>query len=154
MRLARYQRPDLWSWSGFNQLTSLRDEINNLFESTFSNGSGSDVFNTWAPAMDVYEDKDNLIVRAEVPGMKKEQIEISLHDNVLTVSGERRNEKKYEGSQTSREERFFGRFTRSVALEKQVDPNGVKAAYKDGVLTITLPKAEEAKPRQIEIQAS
>jgi HSP20 family protein len=154
MRLARYQRPDLWSWSGFNQLTSLRDEINNLFESTFSNGSGSDVFNTWAPALDVYEDKDNLIVRAEVPGMKKEQIEISLHDNVLTVSGERRNEKKYEGSQTSREERFFGGFTRSVALEKQVDANRVKAAYKDGVLTITLPKAEEAKPRQIEIQSN
>jgi HSP20 family protein len=154
MRLTRFQRPDLWNWSGFNQLTSLRDEINDLFESTFTNGNGSDVFNSWAPALDVYEDNDNLIVRAEVPGMKKDDINISLHDNVLTVSGERRNEKKYEGSQTSREERFFGRFTRSVALQKQVDSNRVKAAYRDGILTITLPKAEEAKPRQITVQAA
>jgi HSP20 family protein len=154
MRLTRFQRPDLWNWSGFNQLTSLRDEINDLFESTFTNGNGSDVFNSWAPALDVYEDNDNLIVRAEVPGMKKDDINISLRDNVLTVSGERRNEKKYEGSQTSREERFFGRFTRSVALQKQVDSNRVKAAYRDGILTITLPKAEEAKPRQITVQAA
>ena len=153
MRLARFQRPDLWSWSGFNQLTSLRDEINSLFESSFSNGNGSDVFNSWAPALDVYEDANNLIVRAEIPGMKKEDIEVSLHDNVLTISGERRNEKKYEGSQTSRDERFFGRFTRSVALQKQVDAGDVKASYKDGIITITLPKAEEAKPRQIEVKA-
>jgi HSP20 family protein len=104
--------------------------------------------------MDVYEDLDNLVVRAEVPGMKKEDINISLEKDVLTVSGERRNEKMSEGSETSREERFFGRFTRSITLPKQVNANAVKATYKDGILTVTLPKAEEAKPKQIEVKAN
>lgn len=151
MKLARFQRPDVFNWSPFDQLTNLRDEINRLFETPFANG-GSDVLNAWAPALDLYEEKDSLIVRAELPGMRKEDIDISLHENVISVSGERRNEKKYEGSQTSREERFFGRFTRSFKLPKQVDASRVKAAYKDGILTVTLPKTEEAKPRQIEIK--
>lgn len=151
MKLARFQRPDVWGWSPFDQLFSIRNEINRLFESPQQNG-GSDVFNTWAPALDLYEDKDALVLRAELPGLKKEDIDISLHENVVSISGERRNEKKYEGGETSREERFFGRFTRSLKLPKSVDPAGVKAVYKDGVLTVTLPKAEEAKPRQIEIK--
>jgi HSP20 family protein len=154
MRLARFQRPDLSDWSSFNHLTSLRDEINNLFEGTLSNGGSSDGFNTWAPAIDVYEDTDHLLVRAELPGMKKEDIQISLHENVLTLSGERRNQKKYEGSETSREERSFGRFARSISVQKQVDASRVKASYKDGVLTVSLPKAESAKPRQIEVQSN
>jgi HSP20 family protein len=151
MKLARFQRPDTWNWPAFDQLHNLRDEINRFFDSPFSNG-GSDVFNTWAPALDLFEDKDNLILRAEVPGMKKEDLEISIHDNVVSISGERRNQKKYEGSETSREERVFGRFTRSLKLPKQVDTGKVKASYKDGVLTVTLPKSEEAKPRQIEVR--
>lgn len=151
MKLTRFQRPELWNWSAFDQLTNLRDEINRLFESPVENGSSS-VFNSWAPTLDVYEDKDNLIVRAELPGMNKEDIDISLHDNAITISGERKNEKKYEHGKTSRDERFFGRFTRSVSLPKQVDGSRVKASYKDGLLTVTLPKAEEAKPRQIQIQ--
>ena len=154
MRLTRYQRPELWGWSGFDRFTSLQNEINSLFESTLANGSGSDVFNTWAPALDVYEDSENLVVRAEVPGMKKEDLNISLEKNVLTISGERRNEKRYEASETSRAERFFGRFTRSITLPKQVNADSVKATYKDGILTVTLPKAEEAKPKQIEVKAN
>jgi HSP20 family protein len=151
MRLARFQRPDVWNWSAFDQLTSIRDEINRLFDRPDQNG-GSDVFNAWAPALDLYEDHDNLALRAELPGLKKEEIEIAIHDNVVSVSGERKNEKKYEGEQTSREERFFGRFTRSLKLPKQVDATRVKASYQDGILSVTLPKAEEAKPRQIEIK--
>jgi HSP20 family protein len=153
MRLMRYQRPDVSTWSPFDQLTNLRDEINRLFDSPSTNG-GSDAFNAWTPALDVYEDKDNLVVRAELPGMKKEDIDISFHENIVTISGERKNEKKYDGAETSREERFFGRFTRSFQLPKTVDASKVKAIYKDGVLTVTLPKAEEAKPRQIQIQTS
>jgi HSP20 family protein len=151
MKLARFYRPDVFNWAPFDQLNSLRDEINRLFDTPLANG-GSDVLNAWAPALDLYEENDNLILRAELPGMKKEDIDISLHENTISVSGERRNEKRYEGSQTSREERFFGRFTRSFKLPKPVDPSRVKAAYKDGVLTVTLPKTDEAKPRQIEIK--
>ena len=150
MRLVRYQRPDVWGWSPFDQLTTLRDEINRLFETPTKNGS-SDVFNTWAPALDLYEDKESLVVRAELPGLKKEDIQISLHENTVTISGERRNEKTYEAGETSRQERIFGRFTRSLTLPKKVDGGKVKAGYRDGILTVTLPKAEEAKPRQIQI---
>jgi len=152
MRLMKFQRP---SWPAVNEITNLRDEINRLFEAPFAEWTrGSDVLNAWSPALDLYEDKDNLIVRAELPGLKKDEIDISLHDGTLVVSGERKNEKKYEGSETSREERFFGKFQRSVELPKAVDPNAVKATYKDGILTVTLPKTEDAKPRQITVNAT
>lgn len=151
MKLTRYQRPDLFNWGGFGQMTNLRDEINRLFDFSFNGADGgSEAFNVWAPALDVLEDKDNLVVRTELPGMKKEEIDISLHDNIITISGERKQEKKHEG-ETSREERFFGRFTRSMRLPKAVDVSKVKAVYLDGILTVTLPKAEDAKPRQIQI---
>jgi HSP20 family protein len=132
-------------------LNNLRDEINRFFDAPSSNG-GSDAFNTWAPALDLFEDKESLVLRAQLPGMKKEDIDISIHENIIAISGERRSEKKYEGSQTSREERVFGRFTRTLKLPKQVDSGKVKASYVDGVLTVTMGKAEEAKPRQIEIK--
>jgi len=153
MRLARYQTPDVWGWSPFDQLTNLRDEINRLFEVPSTNGTSGGL-NNWGPALDLYEDKENLLLRAELPGLKKEDIEISLHEGTVTISGERRNEKNYEGGQASRQERLFGRFTRSLVLPKNVDAGKVKASYKDGILVVTLPKTEDAKPRQIEIQTN
>jgi len=111
----------------------------------------TEFFNTWTPAVDLYEDKDSLIVQVEVPGMKKEEIEVSLHDGVLTIGGERREEKPAEGNDGYRAERLYGRFQRAITLPKPVDSANVKAAYKDGILTVTLPKSEEAKPRQISI---
>ena len=152
MKLARFNRPDLWSgWSAFDQLTSLRDEINRLFEVPEYNGNAS--LNAWAPSVDLYEDSESLLLRAELPGLSKKEIDISLHENVVTISGERKNERKSEAGKLSREERFVGRFTRSISLPKPVDPEKVKAEYRDGVLVVTLPKAEEAKPRQIAIEA-
>src|SRR5690349_5844472 len=104
MKLARFARPTVWNWSAFDQLNSLRDEINRFFDLPLDGGNSS-VFNAWAPALDLYEDKDTLVLKAEVPGMKKEDIDISIHESTITVSGERKNEKKYEGSETSRSER-------------------------------------------------
>ncbi len=153
MKLARFQRPEVGYGSTFDQLWSLRDEINRLFDWPALADAPTNGFSTWAPALDVYEDKDHVIVTAELPGMKKEYIQISLHENTLTISGERKNEKKYDGGETSREERFFGRFERSFALPKAVSPDAVKASYKDGILTVTLPKSPEAKPRQIQVNA-
>src|SRR5262245_19401950 len=112
MRLVRYQRPDFWNWSPFDQLSNLKNEINRLFE--LPTGV-SDGFNVWTPSLDLYEDKDNLVLRAELPGLKKEDIDISLHENTVTISGERRDDKKSSGSQASRQERLFGRFTRSLS---------------------------------------
>jgi HSP20 family protein len=108
----------------------------------------------WSPALDVYDGKDNFVVTLEVPGMKKEDIEISLHDGMLTVSGERKDEREQTEGQAFRSERYFGKFQRSLSLPAAVDANKVKGSYKDGVLTIHLPKAEEAKPKQIAVSGS
>jgi HSP20 family protein len=151
MKLMRFNRPEAWDWSPVAQLSTLRNEINRLFEEPFGGMERSEVFNAWAPAVDLYEEKDNLVVTAELPGMKKEEIDISLHDGNLTIAGERKVEKQYGEKETQRSERFFGRFQRTVSLPKGVDAGAVKAAYKDGVLTVTLPKSPEAKPKQIEV---
>jgi HSP20 family protein len=99
----------------------------------------------------VYEDADNLYVRAELPGMKKEEVELSLHDGSLSLSGERKSEEKFKDAEVYRAERFFGRFQRTVTLPTPVAADKVKAQYKDGILTVTLPKAEEAKPKHIDV---
>ncbi|HEY2615402.1 MAG TPA: Hsp20/alpha crystallin family protein, partial [Chthoniobacterales bacterium] len=105
------------------------------------------------PALDLYQNNDNVVAVVELPGMRKEDIEISLQDGVLTIGGERKAESGSENGAT-RTERFTGKFRRSVTLPTRVDANKVKAAYKDGILTVTLPKAEEAKPKQIQINVS
>lgn len=104
--------------------------------------------------MDVYEDKDNLYVRAELPGMKREDIDLSMHEGSLSISGERKSEENFKNSELYRAERFFGRFQRTVTLPTTVAVDKVKATYKDGILTVTLPKAEEAKPKQISVSVS
>jgi HSP20 family protein len=152
MKLMRFNRPEsTWDWPAFGQLDTLRNEINRLFDSPLAGIERSDVFNSWAPAVDLYEDKDNLVVTAELPGLKKEEIDISLHEGNLVIAGERKEEKQYGENETQRAERFYGRFQRTVGLPKAVDGGAVKAAYKDGVLTVTLPKTPEAKPKQIEV---
>jgi len=153
MNLIRYQSPELSR--PFDRLSSLRDEIDRLFDlSTPSLTRDAALFSGWAPAIDVHQDKDHVFVKCELPGMKKEDIDISLHNGTLTVSGERKNETEQKEGEWFRSERFFGKFQRSVTLPTDVDSANVKAAYKDGILTVTLPKAEEAKPKQIEVQVS
>ncbi|SPE55366.1 Heat shock protein Hsp20 [Verrucomicrobia bacterium] len=153
--LSRWQRPELATWAGFGRLSSLRDEIDRLFEAPLSElAHTTQLLSGWTPALDVFEDKDNLVVRVELPGMKREDIDVSLHDGTLSISGERKSDNKYEDAEVFRTERFFGRFQRSVSLPTPVASDKVKAQYTDGVLTITLPKTEEAKPKQIEVSVS
>jgi HSP20 family protein len=154
MRLTRWQRPGTWQWTPLHQLSNLRTEIDRLFENPFSAFSEEkqSFFTGWGPSLDVYEDKDNVYVKAEVPGMKKEEIEISLHEGTLTLSGERKEAQPEEGTVAIRTERFAGRFSRSVSLPASVDPDKVKASYRDGILTVLLPKSEAAKPKQIQIK--
>ena len=154
MNLIRYQRPDL-AWPTFGRLSSLRDELDRLFESPFAGlTNASQLLSGWTPALDVYEDKENFIVKAELPGMKNEDIDVSLHDGSLSISGERKSETKHKDAEVYRAERFFGRFQRTVTLPAPVAADKVKAQYKDGVLTITLPKTEEAKPKQIDVNVN
>ena len=154
MNLTRYQRPEL-AWPGFGRLSSLRDELDRLFESPWTElARTSQLLSGWTPALDVHEDKDNFVVQAELPGMKREEIDVSLHDGALSISGERKTEKKYEEAEVYRTERFFGKFQRTVTLPTPVAADKVKAQYKDGVLTITLPKTEAAKPKQIDVNVN
>ena len=151
MNIIRYQNPGRSELvQAFDRFAALRDEMDRLFDGSFGpvfRAPGS--FSRWAPALDVYQDKNQFTVVAELPGMKKEEIELSLQNGVLTISGERKEEKK--GEEGYRNERYFGRFQRSVTLPTSVDGNKVKASYQDGILKVALPKAEEAKPKQIEV---
>ncbi len=153
MNITRWQRPEVnWPTLGFGRLSSLHDEIDRLFEAPLAEFARQhNVFGGWSPALDIYEQKDNVVVRAELPGMKKEDIDVSLHENTLSISGERKHEESHKDEAMYRSERFFGRFQRSVVLPTPVAVDKIKAQYKDGVLTVTLPKAEEAKPKQINV---
>jgi HSP20 family protein len=144
MKLMQYQRPAV-AWPTFGRLATLQDELDRLFESPLTG---------WTPPLDAHEDKNSFIVRMEVPGLKREDIQVSLQDGVLTISGERAEEKVSEGTEVHRQERFYGKFSRAVTLPTAVAADKVKAAYKDGILTITLPKTEEAKPKQIDVSVS
>ena len=153
--MTRYQNQGLPELSNaFDRLVVLRDEMDRLFEGAFGPAlfrtPGS--FSRWSPALDVYQDKDQFTVVVELPGLKKEDIELSLQDGTLTVTGERKQERT--ASEGYKNERFYGRFQRSVTLPASVDGRKVKASYQDGLLRVNLPKAEEAKPKQIEVSIS
>jgi HSP20 family protein len=155
MNLIRWQRPVLGTWSNFGRLSDLRDEIDRLFDTPLAElARNSQVLSGWTPALDLHEDKENFTVQVELPGMKKDDIDISLHEGSLSISGERRSEQKVEEAEVYRAERYVGRFQRTVHLPSAVAADRVKAQYKDGVLTITLPKTDEAKPKQINVQDS
>jgi HSP20 family protein len=140
MKLVQYQRP--LAWPTFGRLSNLQDELDRLFETPLT---------AWAPALDVHEDKDNFSIRVELPGMKREDIEVTLQDGALVITGERKEEKVTEGTAVHRQERYYGKFSRALTLPTAVAGDKVKAQYKDGILTVTLPKAEEAKPKAISV---
>jgi len=153
--LTRWHRPHLTTWPGFGQLTGLRDEIDRLFDAPLAELSrASQLLSGWTPALDVYEDKDNVYVRAELPGMKKEDIDVSLHNGSLSISGERKTQEEFKDAEVYRSEQFAGRFQRTLSLPTAVAADKIKAQYKDGILSVTLPKAEEAKPKQIDVSVN
>lgn len=155
MNMIRWTRPELATWPTFGRLSNLREELDRLFEAPLGElGRASQLLSGWTPALDIGEDKDNIVVKAELPGMKKEEIEVSLHDGCLSISGERKAEEKVKDAEVYRAERFVGRFQRTVTLPAAVAADKVNAQYRDGVLTITLPKSEEAKPKQITVSGA
>jgi HSP20 family protein len=139
----------------FREMRSLQDEVNRLFASSFSRGGGeSDLMRgAWSPQVDIFENKDQIVLEAELPGMKPEDVNISIENNVLTIHGERKFEKKDEGDNFHRVERSYGSFTRSFTLPPTVSSENAQAEFENGVLRLTLAKREEAKPRRIEIKA-
>ena len=156
MNLIRYQDPELATWQQpVGRLSSLREEMNRLLDGSLAAFTGNaGLFGGWSPSLDVYQDKDNVFVKAELPGMKKEEIDISFQDGMLTIAGERKQESKVHEGESYRSERFFGRFHRTISLPTKVEADKIKATYKDGILTVDLPKAAEAKAKQIEVKIS
>lgn len=155
MKLVRFQTPVASSWSTLNRLSDLRNEIDRLFESPWGElGRTASAFGGWTPAVDLYEDDEKVVVKVELAGMKKEDIEVTLHEGTLSIAGERKTEKKFEEAGVYRSERSFGRFQRAIALPTPVDGAKVKADYTDGILSVTLPKTEAAKPKQINVNVS
>jgi HSP20 family protein len=132
----------------FSELRRLQDEMLQLFDTSLARKPFNGAF---APAIDVSEDKDNLIVKADLPGLTKDDVEITLQDNVLTLRGEKKQESETKEENFYRMERVHGVFSRSFELPVTVNANKVAATFKDGVLQITLPKTEEAKPKQIKV---
>ena len=116
--------------------------------------SFKDAEGAWAPVVDIFEQGDDLVVRAEVPGVKRDGLDVKVDGNTLVLSGERLRDKDAEEGQNYRRERSYGSFVRSFTLPKTVDSTRISAVYRDGVLDVRIPKAEDAKPRQIEVKVA
>lgn len=142
-------------WKDFG---SLQERINRMFDDTIRTLYPTDgeelEKGTWAPAVDIYETNDSFVVSADLPGLNKDEIQIDLKDNILTLKGEKKFEEKVSKDNYIRVERAYGSFVRSFTLPQNVDPEKIKAKYKEGVLEITIPKKEEAKPKQIKVELS
>ena len=141
-------------WSPFRELHSIQNEMNRLIESYFTNGGreiGVSAFE-WEPVCNLKENDESYTLEAELPGLKKEDIKISLKDGILTVSGERKEEKEKKDKHSHIVERQYGSFCRLFTLPEKVSEDKIDASYKDGILKVLLPKTEEAKIKEIAIK--
>lgn len=140
-------------WDPFRDMVSLREKMNRLFEDVFT-GRGDDkelASSTWAPAVDIFETENELVMSAEIPGIDEKDIEIKLEDNTLTLKGERKFEKETREENYHRIERSYGSFYRAFTLPNSVDVDKIHAEHENGILKITLPKRQELKPRNVKI---
>jgi len=136
------------------RLDPFRDLLNLHQRLTSPVMGASDAYGSWVPPVDIFEKGDDLVIRAEIPGVEKNDIDIRVEENRLVIQGERTREKEFDEDSAYRLERSFGGFTRSFQLPKTVDAERISAACRHGVLEIKLPKAEAAKPRKIAIDAA
>jgi len=129
----------------------LQDQLGRLLNEAFGRASEEASIATWAPAVDIFETGQELVVKADLPDVKPEELDIRVENNILTIRGERRFEKNVTEDKYLRVERSYGSFSRSFSLANTVNPEAIKADYQHGVLTLTIPKREEAKPKQIKV---
>jgi HSP20 family protein len=139
-------------WRPWGDVVSIQDEMNRLFDDFFGRVPAKDVDGRWIPSVDISENENSLYVDVEIPGMKKEDIKVSLEHNVLSLKGEKKQEKEFKEENYHRWERRYGSFARSFELPVPVQADKIKASYKSGVLHVELPKAEEVKPKEIPIE--
>lgn len=141
-------------WDPFRDMVTLRDRMDRLFDDSMARLRGAEdemLLSNWSPSVDIYETTDNIVIKAEVPGVKKEDISVEVKDDTLYLRGERKFEKDVKEENYHRMERSYGSFRRVFSLPATVEQDKVKASFKDGVLEITLPKVEKAKPKKIAV---
>ncbi len=146
---------NLTRWEPFRSLNTLQDQLNRLFDdSIFRGHSPESALTTWAPAVDIYETENELVVKADLPDVNEKDLDVRVENNILTIHGERKFENKVSEDNYLRVERSYGSFSRNFTLANTVDTEAIKAEYKNGVLTVHMPKREEAKPKQIKVGVS
>jgi HSP20 family protein len=148
---------NLTRWEPFRELEDMTQRLNRIFgRSLVDRDKGSEALKVaeWAPAVDVSETETEYLIKAEIPEVKKEDVKVTLQDGILTLQGERKQEKEEKGKRFHRIERSYGSFLRSFDLPANVDDTKTKADFKDGVLTLTLPKSEKAKPKSVEVKVA
>jgi len=140
----------------FRDLRTLQEEVNRLFSTNLTRAFGDEGIGrgAWAPSVDIYENKDQIVLEAELPGMNQEDFDLSIENNIITLRGERKFEKTEETDNYHRVERSYGAFTRSFTLPQSVSAEGATAEYNNGVLRVALPKREETKARRIEVSGT
>lgn len=146
----------LMRWDPFRELEEMSDRLNRMFArpATRTNGKETILVADWTPTVDISETDGEYQIKAEIPDVKKEDVKVTLEDGVLTIQGERKQEKEEKGKKYHRVERSYGSFVRSFSLPDLIDDEKVKAEFKDGVLNLHLPKSEKAKPKAIEVKVA
>jgi HSP20 family protein len=143
--------PSITRWDPFRNLTTLQDQINRLFDDGFRVRGQESAITAWAPAVDIYETPDELVLKADLPDVEEKDLDIRIENNMLTIRGERKFEQKVSEENYLRVERAYGSFTRSFTLPNTVDAERIQAEYRNGVLNIRMPKREETKPKQVKV---
>jgi HSP20 family protein len=140
-------------WQPYGAVASLQNSINKLFNDAFTRANVDEDFalSAWKPVVDIFDKDDAIVIHAELPGVKKEDVAIEVKDNVLTLRGERAESKEIKEDKYYRKERTFGSFHRAFSLPAAINPDTIKATFKDGILEIEIPKPEEQKPKQVKI---
>src|SRR6202163_3026138 len=142
-------------WEQSRGSTSLQDQVNRLFEDNFTRDrSGHADLATWAPPVDIYETENELVIKADLPDLEEKDIDVRVENNSLTIRGERKFEKDVNEDNYLRVERAYGSFTRTFSLPNTVNAEGIRADYRNGVLTVRMSKREESKPKQIKISVT
>ena len=140
-------------WDPLQELVTMSNRFNRSLNDPYTPRT-EDAFGAWAPPVDIFEKQDHLVIRAEIPGVQKDDMDVRIENGVLTLHGERKQDTEIREEDAHRIERVYGTFTRSFILPTTVDAAKVTATYKDGVLEVSVPKAEAAKPKQVEIKAA
>jgi HSP20 family protein len=138
----------------FLSFANWQDQVNRVFESAFHGRAEGSALTAWAPAVDIYETENELVLKADLPDVNEKDLDVRVENNMLTVRGERKFEQKVKEENYLRIERTYGSFSRSFSLPNTINTESIKAEYKNGVLTVEMPKKAETKPKQVKISVN